>query len=66
MGLRGLCMAIDMIKHGCGRNFVIVEKGSQVGGTWHDNCYPGSSCGMIYRFFFSLREARYDCSSQSQ
>lgn len=40
----GLCTAIDMIKSGQGRNFVIVEKGNQVGGTWNDNIYPGCCC----------------------
>lgn len=33
-----------MIKGGQGRNFVIVEKGNQVGGTWNDNVYPGCCC----------------------
>ena len=44
----GLCAAIDMIKSGQGRNFIIVEKGSQVGGTWNENVYPGCCCdGMV-------------------
>ena len=38
-----------MIKAGSGRNFVIVEKSSQVGGTWNDNIYPGCCCdGMFF------------------
>ena len=40
----GMCTAIDMIKSGSGRNFIIVEKGNQVGGTWNDNTYPGCCC----------------------
>ena len=45
----GMCTAIDMIKRGGGRNFVIIEKGNQVGGTWNDNIYPGCCCDGIYR-----------------
>ena len=40
----GLCMAIDLLKRTPCRNFVILEKGSQVGGTWFDNKYPGCAC----------------------
>lgn len=39
-----MCTAIDMIEKGSGRNFIIVEKGNQVGGTWNDNTYPGCCC----------------------
>ncbi len=45
----GMCTAIDMIKRGGGRNFIIIEKGNQVGGTWNDNIYPGCCCDGIYR-----------------
>ena len=37
----GMCMAIDLIKRNQCHNFIIVEKSSSVGGTWHDNKYPG-------------------------
>lgn len=37
-------MAIDLIKRNQCRNFVILEKGSSVGGTWNDNKYPGCCC----------------------
>ena len=43
-GISGICTAIDLItRNGC-RNFVILEKSSSVGGTWHDNKYPGCCC----------------------
>lgn len=43
-------MAIDLLRRTSCRNFVILEKGSQVGGTWHDNKYPGCACdGMCGR-----------------
>lgn len=37
-------MAIDLIKRNQCRNFIILEKGSSVGGTWNDNKYPGCCC----------------------
>lgn len=43
-GISGMVTAIEMIRKGCGRNFIIVEKGNQVGGTWNDQRYPGACC----------------------
>ena len=40
-----------MIKNGCGRNFVILDRGSQVGGTWHDNNYPGACCDVMSHLY---------------
>ncbi|CAF9929277.1 MAG: hypothetical protein ALECFALPRED_004289 [Alectoria fallacina] len=50
-GISGLCTAIDMIKSGQGRNFVIVEKSNQVGGTWNDNIYPGCCCDVLSHLY---------------
>lgn len=36
-----------MIKGGSGRNFIIIEKSDQVGGTWNDNIYPGCCCDGV-------------------
>ena len=43
-GISGMTTAIDMIRKGNGRNFIIVERGNQVGGTWNDQRYPGCCC----------------------
>lgn len=43
-GISGLTTAIEMIRKGNGRNFIIVERGNQVGGTWNDQRYPGCCC----------------------
>jgi len=43
-GLSGMTTAIEMIRKGQGRDFIIVEKGNQVGGTWNDQRYPGCCC----------------------
>ncbi|RPI12552.1 MAG: FAD-dependent oxidoreductase, partial [Lysobacterales bacterium] len=44
-GFGGLCMAIKLIEEGC-TDFVILEKGTDVGGTWRDNSYPGAACDV--------------------
>ncbi|KAF1847357.1 flavin-binding monooxygenase-like protein [Cucurbitaria berberidis CBS 394.84] len=54
-GISGMCMAIDLIKRNQCHNFIIVEKSSSVGGTWHDNKYPGCCCdiwSMLYSYSF--------------
>jgi cation diffusion facilitator CzcD-associated flavoprotein CzcO len=53
-GPGGLCMAIELRKAGI-EDFVILEKGSGVGGTWRHNTYPGLSCDVrshLYSFSF--------------
>lgn len=42
-GISGLCMAINLVKMNR-RDFVILEKGAGIGGTWFDNTYPGCCC----------------------
>ncbi|KAJ6036353.1 hypothetical protein N7540_000632 [Penicillium herquei] len=54
-GISGMCMAIDLIKKNQCRNFVILEKSSNVGGTWNDNKYPGCCCdiwSILYSYSF--------------
>ncbi len=53
-GVSGLCMAIQLRKAGI-PSFAIFEKSHDVGGTWHDNSYPGASCDVpshLYSFSF--------------
>ncbi|KAB8239110.1 flavin-containing monooxygenase [Aspergillus alliaceus] len=57
-GLSGLCIAIDILKREQCRNIVILEKGSQVGGTWNDSRYPGCACDVwaaLYSFSFEQK-----------
>jgi len=49
-GFGGLCMAIRLLEEGI-RDFVILEKGSEVGGTWRDNSYPGAACDVQSHFY---------------
>jgi hypothetical protein len=51
----GICMAIDLLKRNSLQNFIILEKSSSIGGTWHDNKYPGCCCdvwSMLYSYSF--------------
>ncbi|MCG8316751.1 MAG: NAD(P)/FAD-dependent oxidoreductase [Pseudomonadales bacterium] len=53
-GFGGLGMAIKLLEEG-NRNFVILEKANEVGGTWRDNSYPGCACDVqshMYSFSF--------------
>jgi cation diffusion facilitator CzcD-associated flavoprotein CzcO len=53
-GFGGLCMGIKLLEAGI-RNFVILEKDREVGGTWRDNTYPGAACDVqshLYSYSF--------------
>ena len=54
-GFGGLCAAIKLEEDG-ERDFVVLEKGEDVGGTWRDNTYPGAACDVpsqLYSFSFA-------------
>ncbi|MCU5787991.1 flavin-containing monooxygenase [Alloalcanivorax marinus] len=54
-GFAGLGMAIRLKKAGI-EDFVILERGDRVGGTWRDNTYPGAACDIpsnLYSFSFA-------------
>jgi cation diffusion facilitator CzcD-associated flavoprotein CzcO len=54
-GFAGLCTAIKLQEDG-ETDFLVVEKGSEVGGTWRDNTYPGAACDVpsqLYSFSFA-------------
>jgi cation diffusion facilitator CzcD-associated flavoprotein CzcO len=56
-GFGGLCMAIKLREAGID-DFVILEKGEEVGGTWRDNQYPGAACDVqshLYSFSFETK-----------
>src|SRR5262249_38727815 len=55
-GFAGLGMAIQLKRSGF-HDFVILEKSEALGGTWHDNTYPGCACGVpsrMYSYSFEL------------
>ena len=54
-GFAGLGTAIKLDEHGFS-DYVVVEKGDTVGGTWRDNTYPGAACDVpsqLYSFSFA-------------
>ena len=54
-GLGGIAMGIQLQKKDR-HNFIIVEKGDEVGGTWRDNSYPGCACDVqshLYSYSFT-------------
>lgn len=55
-GISGLAAAIRLKKAGY-EDFKIIEKASQVGGTWRENTYPGCGCDVpssLYSYSFAL------------
>jgi len=55
-GFGGLGLAIKLDQAGI-RDFLVVERGSEVGGTWRDNTYPGAACDVpsqLYSYSFAL------------
>ena len=54
-GFAGLGAAIKLDEHGFS-DFLVVDKGASVGGTWRDNTYPGAACDVpsqLYSFSFA-------------
>jgi cation diffusion facilitator CzcD-associated flavoprotein CzcO len=54
-GFSGLGMAIRLKQEGV-RDFVVLERANDVGGTWRDNTYPGCACDVpshLYSFSFA-------------
>jgi cyclohexanone monooxygenase len=55
-GFAGLGAAIRLAKDGRD-DFLVIERGSEVGGTWRDNTYPGAACDVpshLYSYSFEL------------
>ncbi len=53
-GFAGIGMGIKLKEHGY-HNFAILERDSQLGGTWRDNTYPGAACDVpsyLYSYSF--------------
>ncbi|MGB1629815.1 MAG: flavin-containing monooxygenase [Acidimicrobiales bacterium] len=58
-GFAGMLTAIQLTRHGI-RDFVIVEKAGDFGGTWYWNRYPGCMCDVeSYTYLPLLEETGY-------
>jgi cation diffusion facilitator CzcD-associated flavoprotein CzcO len=54
-GFAGVGMAIALLRAGC-KDFLVLERDGDVGGTWHQNTYPGCQCDVpsnLYSFSFA-------------
>ena len=54
-GISGILMGIKLLERGH-RDFVVLEKGETLGGTWRDNTYPGVACDVaahLYTYSFA-------------
>ncbi len=54
-GFAGLGLAIKLSEQG-EQDFLVIERGPDVGGTWRDNTYPGAACDVpsqLYSFSFA-------------
>ena len=54
-GFSGLGMAIRLRREGID-DFVVLERASEIGGTWRDNTYPGCQCdipSVLYSYSFA-------------
>ncbi|RVQ65020.1 NAD(P)/FAD-dependent oxidoreductase [Croceicoccus ponticola] len=65
-GISGICAAAKFEEAGI--DYVIVERGSAMGGVWQDNRYPGAACDVpsyLYSFSFaSYPWSRYFADSR--
>jgi cyclohexanone monooxygenase len=55
-GFAGLGAAIKLAQAGRS-DYVVIERGGDVGGTWRDNTYPGAACDVpshLYSYSFEL------------
>ena len=58
-GISGICLAAQLQRHKL-TDFIILEKSEDIGGTWHDNTYPGCGCdipSLLYSFSFAANVA---------
>jgi cation diffusion facilitator CzcD-associated flavoprotein CzcO len=47
-GMSGLGLSVQIIRKFGIRNFELIEKSEDVGGTWLANTYPGCGCDVSY------------------
>jgi len=59
-GFAGICMGIRLKQAGI-HNFIILDRNTNMGGTWLDNIYPGASCDVrSHLYSFSFEPYKWD------
>lgn len=56
-GFGGICTAKRLLDEGT-TNFLVFDRATEVGGTWHANTYPGAQCDIpaaLYSFSFAQK-----------
>lgn len=59
-GFGGIAMADKLLRDGRGRDFLVLERADEVGGTWRDNTYPGCACDVPTALYSLSRHAYPD------
>ncbi|HWM47440.1 MAG TPA: NAD(P)/FAD-dependent oxidoreductase [Xanthobacteraceae bacterium] len=60
-GFGGIALAIELHKHSI-TDFVMLERGNDIGGVWRDNTYPGAACDIVSRFYSFSSDRNRDWS----
>ena len=60
-GFAGICLGKSLRDAGI-RNFRIVDKAPEIGGTWYWNSYPGAACDVLSHFYCFSFEPNPDWS----
>jgi cation diffusion facilitator CzcD-associated flavoprotein CzcO len=60
-GFSGLGMAMELKRAGR-EDFCLIDKATNVGGTWRDNTYPGCACDIPSHLYSFTREMKPDWS----
>ncbi|TKA79118.1 hypothetical protein B0A55_02420 [Friedmanniomyces simplex] len=63
-GMSGLGLAVQLLRHGYTNSFELIEKESDVGGTWLVNQYPGCGCDVASHFYSYSFELNPDWSQK--
>jgi cation diffusion facilitator CzcD-associated flavoprotein CzcO len=66
-GASGIAMAIALQR--AGHDYVLLERSPELGGTWHDNIYPGCGCDVpshLYCFSFAPNDWQRKFSLQPE
>lgn len=56
-GFGGIAMADRLLREGRGRDFLVLERAMEVGGTWRENTYPGCACDVPTALYSLSRHA---------
>jgi len=62
-GFGGIGMALELKRNGL-HDFVLLEKGDDVGGVWRENTYPGAACDIPSPYYSFSYEPKSDWSSR--